>query len=454
VTIAPGRPHVQQLVLLAAALAIYVPAVGHGFVKDDFGWIASSSLSAVTSLDVLTSAPTGFYRPAVSVSFALNRALCGVEPLCYGATNLTLLLAAAAGVFALARSLGMAPAWATVAAAIWIFNWHGINMATIWISGRTALLLTLFAVWGSAAILRGWWTPGACLVLLAMLAKEEAVLLPVVLLCGLWLLRLGDARPRQRTAATAGLVAAWAAYLGLRLTSGAFTPETAPPFYRLEVSLSRFLDNFLPYLDRSSAAALAAVVLFALASRPARLEASDAARRTAAFALVWTVLGFAITIFLPVRSSLYACFPSVGSAIAASILIASAWPAVPAARRRLVLVGGLLLPFALWPLFNARNRGSVREAELSHATIVELQRVARDLGAGTVVRLSDDRTARPSFDAAFGTGVQGAADLMVSPRLTVWIDPPPRDAALAGLESPGRSDVTLTLENGAVRRSR
>ena len=56
-----------------------------------------------------------------------------------------------------ASALGSA---SVAAAAIWIFNWHGINMATLWISGRTALLLTLFATWGTASLFRGHWIVG------------------------------------------------------------------------------------------------------------------------------------------------------------------------------------------------------------------------------------------------------------------------------------------------------
>ena len=53
------RPVASCLVLVAAALAVYLPDVGHGFVKDDFLWIAGSRLSA----DVLLGAPTGVLSP-------------------------------------------------------------------------------------------------------------------------------------------------------------------------------------------------------------------------------------------------------------------------------------------------------------------------------------------------------------------------------------------------------
>ena len=52
----------------------------------------------------------------------------------------------------------------------------------MWISGRTALLLTLFAVLAAIAAARGRPAAAALLAFAAMLSKEEAVLLPVALL--------------------------------------------------------------------------------------------------------------------------------------------------------------------------------------------------------------------------------------------------------------------------------
>ena len=111
-------------------------------------------------------------------------------------------------------------------------------------------------------------------------------------------------------------------------------------------------------------------------------------------------------------------------------------------------MAGLCAPFLLWPLYAVRNRPAVREAELSTATLDAVRQAASRAGAGAAILLLDDRRARPSFDNAFGTLVQEASDLMVQPRVEVWIEPPPTDAARAGL-TPARSpDVVLALRNG------
>ena len=168
------------VILLAAAAAVYLPAVGHGFVKDDFVWIARSSVSPA-GVRAAFGAPTGFFRPVVSLIFGANRLACGVDARCYGWVNFALLTGCAAGVALLAHAVLRSAAAAVAAAAVWLFNWHGINMAVLWISGRTSLALVLFATLGAAAFVRRRWLLAAPLVFAAMLSKEEAMLLPPIL---------------------------------------------------------------------------------------------------------------------------------------------------------------------------------------------------------------------------------------------------------------------------------
>ena len=168
--------------LLAAFSFVYVPVVGHGFIKDDFGWIASSRATSLPDLlTLLPSAPTGFFRPMVSLSFSASHAVCGLSPFCYGMSNMLLALGCAGGIFALARALDLPRGGALAASAIWAFNWHGINMSLQWISGRTALVLVLFASGAAAAFLKGRHWLAAALCLGAMFSKEEGVLLPAIL---------------------------------------------------------------------------------------------------------------------------------------------------------------------------------------------------------------------------------------------------------------------------------
>ena len=112
----------------------------------------------------------------------------------------------------------------------------------------------------------------------------------------------------------------------------------------------------------------------------------------------------------------------------------------------------LLLPVVLLPVYIARSRPLVSEADLSSATIAALRDVVREKGPDVVVLLRDDRSSSPSLINPFGTFATDAAQLLVAPQLRVWIDPPPDDAAVAGLQAPSRVDAELVLRHGHLDR--
>jgi len=460
------RTFIAASVLFAAVCAIYLPDIGHGFIRDDAGWVGPRSFrfnvrkdgQLVFSLsdagDLLTRAHAGLYRPAVSLSFAAERRACGTSPLCYGLTNFVLLIACAIAIVVLAQALSLPPGPALLAGAIWVFNWHGISSAVLWISGRTALLLVLFATLSAIAFVRGRWLLAAVLAGAAMLSKEEAVLLPAALLGWALIEHLCQKRPlvtRRNVGFLITSCVVGGVYYVLRSHSGALTASSAPAYYRLDLSLARVLSNGPEYLDRSMTFAAVLLVLFGLAYRPSIRALFREHRRLLWFALVWWVCGFAITMFIPVRSSLYACAPSIGFSIAAAAMLGDAWGVLDERRRMQAIRAGLAIPFVLWPIYHLRNKDLVDATDVSARLISALQRVAEDKGANTVVVLKDDCSHRASFDTALGTGLQEAVDLLVSPRLAVWMDPPARDAALGGTPlPPAPPDVTLRLRNGQV----
>jgi hypothetical protein len=324
-------------------------------------------------------------------------------------------------------------------------------MATLWVSGRTALLLVLFATFAAAAFLRGQWLLAAVLTFAAMLAKEEAVLLPAIFTG--WTVVEGIRRcswpARQRLWFIAAAAVVEIAYFGLRARSGAFTMTTAPPFYQLSFTGYRVFANFPAYLDRTATFSAIALLLFWLVTRAA-WPSFRPVGRVLTFGLIWWAGGLAVVVFLPVRSSLYACFPSVGIALISAAIVTQAWPSVRPLRRAQSLLVGIALPFACWPVYHARNRPLVREADLSSRTLTVLAQLARSHPAGTAVLVKDNRLERPSLEDSFGTLLQQAVDLFVSPPLTVWMDPPPADAALAGMKPPGRMDHALSLYHGSL----
>ena len=123
--------------MLMLIAAVYLPDIGRGFVKDDFSWIRAARAVIEKPSDLVIPQQAGFYRPLVTASFALDHLVHGWQPRGYGWTNLALYAACAVAIACLGMTLGLSRWAAVVAAFMWAINPHGINMALVWLSGRT-----------------------------------------------------------------------------------------------------------------------------------------------------------------------------------------------------------------------------------------------------------------------------------------------------------------------------
>jgi hypothetical protein len=423
------RARWPALWLAAVLLAIYLPDLGQGFIKDDFAWIRGSRLASGSDVVRLVTEPaSGFFRPVVGLTFGLNERLFGLHAFGYGATNLLLLGLCAAGIWRLAAALGLPPIGRVVAAAVWSLNFHGINLALLWISGRTALLLCAAATWSADALVRGRPVLSGILAFVAMLSKEEAVLLPAVF--AVWVvIRRGGSLPAGIGAAVS---AAWpsgvalAVYGVLRMRTTAMTFGNAPSFYQARVDGGMLVDNVLEYADRSATlAALVTLAALLVAWRRPPLDA--AARRALAVAAVWIAGLFAVTVWLPVRSSLYAVTPAVGAALAAATIASALWDEMPASRRRATGIAALLLPALLWPVYHARNQRLAHEARLSASAMASLTALRGAQPPVGAIVLVDDRAARPSLYHAFGSLAPDAVALALDRPIPVSLDNTPDD---------------------------
>jgi hypothetical protein len=409
---------IQLAVVLLAALfgAIYLPDLGHGFVKDDYGWIAGSRVQSVQDLAHLYTANVGFYRPLVSTTFAVDQALWGVNPVGYALTNLALFLADAVLLWLLARRLSLPPAAALFGVAAWAFNFHGVNMAVLWISGRTALLLCLFGLTSTLAFLSNRPSIAALLALAAMLCKEEAVVLPALFLT-LDLSRVTEHRGGdggRRILRTWPLWAALGVYGVLRVQSGAFGPLDAPDYYRFTLAPRAVLKNVAQYLDRGGTWPAVAAAIIALAV-PTQRALNGEERRVIRFGVLWFVAFYAITVFLPIRSSLYALAPSMGSALAAASFAARAWRDNPG---RFARVAGALVAVValLLPVYRSRNHGLVEPSDLAAQSLRTIQEAARNRGPRGAIVIIDDAEARVTLNDAFGNLFSDAVHLFVGPQ--------------------------------------
>jgi hypothetical protein len=417
----------------------------------------------------------GFYRPLVSVSFAADHALWGLEPFGYGLTNLLLLLVDATLLWALGRRLGLGREAALLAAALFALNFHGVNMAVLWLSGRTALLALLFALSTSLALLGGHRVGAGLLCLAALLCKEESLALPAVLTAFLWL-------DRGRPLSAWPLWVSVAVYAALRGSSGAFTPADAPVYYQFSFSPSLLLRNIAEYADRAGTVSLAvSLLLLAIAgggrlppslmlrrtagtvrgsgpssqhclvgsrSDPTLAEAGQAARarpwfsdeerRTLRFAAVWIPAMYALTVFLPIRSSLYALIPSAGCALVAGVCASRASRLSPGrfARTATVLV---LVAAALLPVYRSRNRRWVEPADLSKHVMQAIQATTSSFPAGGRVVLVDAPDADVGLDDVFDALFPDALALFSGDMWTGQIVQP-------GTSSPVDEQTTITYE--------
>jgi hypothetical protein len=395
--------------LLAFGLA-YVPDMGRGFIKDDFRWISESRAESVADALALFGRDNGFYRPLVSLSFATDRALFGVHPFGYALTNFLVILAAAALLHALARALGLSGGAAAFAAGAFLLNPHGIKDAILWISGRTSGLLTLFSLLAALAFVRGrvWLAAGG--VLLALFCKEEAVLLPAILAAGAGLRDRGGLSLRLALLSSWPLFLPLPLYLVLRSMTGAFLPGTAPVHYQFSIDPELIARNILEYTDRACTIPLLAVGLIALVVR-CRPRVDPGERRVLLWSLLWIAGGYGLTVWLPVRSSLYAVLPSAGAALAGALLAQAFWREAAPGPRAKLLVAAALVPLLVVPLYRSRNRRPVSEAELSTAALDDLAHAFADHHPKTTFVLEDDPQAQPTLERSFGTLLEYAVFL-------------------------------------------
>jgi hypothetical protein len=436
----------RRLAVAAAALTVawllaYGPTIAGGFIKDDFGWIYHSRISGWTSMLSAFTTSQVFYRPIVQLSFGVTELVFGTNPIPYALTNLLLGLACGASIVALGRAVGLAP-WAALAgSAIWAFNFHGINMAIAWLSGRTSLLGALFSTLSALAFVRNRTVAAALLALTAFLSKEEVLALPVIFTA--W--AIIDGRGWRPT------IPSWlalAVYFVLRLNSGAVGINNAPPYYQFTFDPLHVAKNILEYADRSLTLAVVAIIVAIIGSGGLpRLSRDD--RRIVSMGAIWLVCGFAVTIWLPVRSSLYVVFPSIGVALATGAIVAAAARRTSAQRSGRLAAAAIVLAFLLVPVYWNRNVRWTELRDLSNETIRTIQ--AEHLAPDTLVVLEDDLSTRANFRHVFGALLPEAAALIFRNELQLWIEPPPPE--LEGNTRPTNAHrvVTYRLVNGRLQ---
>jgi len=205
-------------------------------------------------------------------------------------------------------------------------------------------------------------------------------------------------RGRALTLDVAAICAPLMVYAVLRAQTPALTPSTAPWFYRPTTDLRLLGWNALEYFDRGCTIFVLIAATAWLVYRPRRLELSG---RLVAASAAWFIGGYALTLWIPVRSSLYAVFPSVGSALLCAGVVDALRSSATRSSADAWLAAALASVLAFVPVYQKRNDRWVEPARLSARAIDAMAANPPPGVRGTVV-FEDEDVQFASFTDAFG----------------------------------------------------
>ena len=172
----PGRP-------------ITLPFISGGLLTDDFAHV--EHLTHIPTAARIVDAPDtfGFYRPVTQASIALDLAVHGPRPSRLRALNVVLHACVIGLAFWVARLVLGSPLAAGLATLAFAMTPKAHPIAVLWISARAELLMSAFSLIAVAAWIRwtrngrvAWLLGAAGAYILALLSKETATLLPILLL--------------------------------------------------------------------------------------------------------------------------------------------------------------------------------------------------------------------------------------------------------------------------------
>ena len=206
-----SRPGVAEVVLCATTFVVYVATLAFGFVYDDRGQIVNNPaikawgyipryFTSSVRPEIHTGAAGDYYRPLFLLWLRINDAIFGLSPRGWHFMTVACHVLVAYLVFHLAVLLAQDRRTGFLAGLLFALNPIHIE-SVAWISGVTDPLMAAPFLLSLIAYLhyRGkgekrWLAVALGAFLLALLAKETAVVLPFIVICWEWPGRQGSAR--------------------------------------------------------------------------------------------------------------------------------------------------------------------------------------------------------------------------------------------------------------------
>lgn len=246
----PRRAWLLCLLALTLVAAAYAPALGAPFVWDDHDLIENQLIVRERQpwptyftrafWSDPYDAPGGFFRPLVTLSYALEWRLWSGDPAGFHLTNLLVHLLNCLAVFLLARKGGARLGLALVAC-LFFGLFPRLSESVAWISGRTDLFAALFTFAAMGLHRAKPDRPGGARVLAAiailagLMCKEVALAgAAAIALFELRRLALGEQTPRSMLARLTPLMIAGAVYAFLRLNAMGLGSDGVDPLTRME----------------------------------------------------------------------------------------------------------------------------------------------------------------------------------------------------------------------------
>jgi hypothetical protein len=204
---------IAAALIVVATIALYWPAIGVGFLGDDFMILhrLRGIERATDTFRFFRGEFFEYYRPLAFVTHAVDWSIAGQNARQFHITNLLIHVVSTILVLLIGRTLSPRPLAGLLAAALFAFHASN-NEAVVWMSARFDLLATCFALAALYCMTRNGilvQVAAAMMFFVALLSKEAAVALPIA--AAGW----STFRLRATTSRTVAVVIPWLVALGV-----------------------------------------------------------------------------------------------------------------------------------------------------------------------------------------------------------------------------------------------